>query len=83
MVGSNTTLGSHATIWTRPERGLLQRGASKEKAANTVLVHDSMVHIVHPPKFNRAPEQSFVGEYCPCGKVYFKGYVKLPGCTRV
>lgn len=32
MVGSNTTLGSHATIWTRPERGLLQRGASKEKA---------------------------------------------------
>lgn len=37
MVGSNTTLGSHATIWTRPERGLLQRGASKEKAANTVF----------------------------------------------
>ena len=37
MVGSNTTLGSHATIWTRPERGLLQRGASEEKAANTVF----------------------------------------------
>lgn len=46
-------------------------------------IHDSMVHIVHPPKFNIAPEQSFLGEYCPCGKVYFKGYVKLPGCTRV
>ena len=31
MVGSNTTLGSHATIWSRPERGLLQRGASKKE----------------------------------------------------
>ena len=38
---------------------------------------------IHDSMFNIAPEQSFLGEYCPCGKVYFKGYVKLPGCTRV
>ena len=36
-----------------------------------------------PPKFNVATEQFLLGGYRPCGKVYFKCYVKLPGCTRV
>ncbi len=37
-----------------------------------------------PPKFNIAPETSWLEDYCPFGMAYFQGRtVKLPGCTSV